>query len=71
MVTSYSPLRVRLSRCCSKKAPFPSVFDAPTRLVTVVVPAYNESARIQPMMDEMLAYLQKASKTDRCVRMRL
>ncbi len=36
--------------------------------MTVVVPAYNESARIQPMMDEMLAYLQKASKTDRCVR---
>ncbi len=65
------PLRIRLSRLCSKKAPFPSVFDAPTRLVTVVVPAYNESARIQPMMDEMLAYLQKASKTDRCVQMML
>lgn len=44
------------------------MFDEPTRLLTVVVPAYNETDRINIMMDEMLAHLQSESKNDRAGR---
>jgi dolichyl-phosphate beta-glucosyltransferase len=40
------------------RAPFPSVLrDAPSVLVSVVVPAYNEEKRIDAMMGEMLGFL--------------
>ena len=45
----------------------PSVHDAPTVLVSVVVPAYNESKRIAVMMDEMLGFLRATEKANRCV----
>lgn len=49
----------------SAKRPFPSITDAPSVLVSVVVPAYNESKRIDPMMTEMLSFLNGKSKADK------
>ncbi len=37
---------------------FPSVFAAPTVYVSFIVPAYNEEARLRPMLDETLRYLE-------------
>ena len=63
--------RSACSRCCiprppcSKPGRFPSIYDAPSVLVSVIVPAYNESERITPMMDEMLAFLRSEEKKDK------
>ena len=47
---------------CSSLGQFPNINDAPTLLVSVVVPAYKEEKRISRMMDEMLEYLNAAAK---------
>ncbi len=39
--------------------PAPSIFGEPTKTLSVVVPAYNEEERLAPMLEEMLASLQK------------
>jgi hypothetical protein len=44
---------------------FPKITDAPTLLVSVVVPAYKEEKRISKMMDEMLATLRQAASRDK------
>ena len=51
----------------STKEAFPSVYDPASILVSVVVPAYNEEKRITTMMDEMLEYLRKEERKDKCV----
>lgn len=52
---------------CSSKEKFPTVYDPSSILVSVIVPAYNEEKRITTMMDEMLDYLRKEEKKDKCV----
>ncbi|XP_063596303.1 dolichyl-phosphate beta-glucosyltransferase-like [Penaeus indicus] len=47
-----------------EKFDFPSIRDQPTKSLSVVVPAYNEEARLPVMMDECLEYLEKRAKTD-------
>ena len=42
-----------------QQMPAPSIFGEPTKTLSVVVPAYNEEERLTPMLEEMLAYLQK------------
>ncbi len=50
---------------CSELLPFPSLSDPASRLLTVVIPAYKEQARIEKMLDELLAYLNQRSAADR------
>jgi len=42
-----------------EQMPAPSIFGEPTKTLSVVVPAYNEEERLAPMLEEMLAFLQK------------
>ncbi|XP_069495207.1 dolichyl-phosphate beta-glucosyltransferase [Ambystoma mexicanum] len=42
-----------------EKEAFPSIHDAPTKELTVVVPSYNEEDRLPVMMDEALEYLER------------
>lgn len=44
------------------RVPFPSLFAPSSIDLTVVVPAYNESARLPAMLDEMLGFLTARSK---------
>lgn len=37
----------------------PSIFDAPSKALSIIVPAYNEEDRLPSTLDEALAYLQK------------
>lgn len=48
----------------SALVPFPSLWDAPTRSVSVVVPAYNEEERMPSAMEEMLALLKGAQERE-------
>ncbi|XP_017151613.1 dolichyl-phosphate beta-glucosyltransferase [Drosophila miranda] len=41
---------------------FPSIEDAPTLELSVIVPAYNEEKRLPSMLDECLAFLEEKSK---------
>ena len=43
---------------------FPSLFDQPSRYITLVVPAYNEELRLPSMMDETLRYLAQRQQQD-------
>lgn len=45
-----------------KKFPFPSISDAPSLYLTLVVPAYKEQDRLPKMMNETLSYLEKRKK---------
>jgi dolichyl-phosphate beta-glucosyltransferase len=45
--------------------PFPSLFDEPSRELSLVVPAYNEEVRLPVMMDETMAYLESRARKDR------
>ena len=48
-----------------EKRPFPwTTRDAPSKYLTVVIPAYNETARLGGMLDETLEYLEKRLKKD-------
>lgn len=44
---------------------FPSVNQDPEVLVSVVVPAYNEEARMPTMLDDMMAYIEQKRNSDR------
>jgi dolichyl-phosphate beta-glucosyltransferase len=46
------------------RLPFPSISDHASVLVSVVVPAYNEEKRIDPMMNEMIEFLSAQKKKD-------
>ncbi|EFJ46724.1 hypothetical protein VOLCADRAFT_92792 [Volvox carteri f. nagariensis] len=37
----------------------PSIFDAPTKALSCIIPAYNEEDRLPSTLDEALAYLQR------------
>lgn len=41
--------------------------DPPTKLVSCIIPAYNEEERISVMLDEILEYLEKCHLEDRFV----
>ncbi len=43
---------------------FPSVFDAPSKYLSVIVPAYNEQARLPEMMQSTLSHLAERQKHD-------
>ncbi|XP_072576176.1 dolichyl-phosphate beta-glucosyltransferase isoform X3 [Vulpes vulpes] len=47
-----------------QKETLPSVWDSPTKQLSVVVPSYNEEKRLPVMMDEALGYLEKRQKQD-------
>ncbi|KAK9902701.1 hypothetical protein WJX75_003242 [Coccomyxa subellipsoidea] len=42
-----------------QKIPVPSVFSEATKSLTIVIPAYNEDARLPSTLDETFRYLQK------------
>ncbi|BDA51359.1 Dolichyl-phosphate beta-glucosyltransferase [Coccomyxa sp. Obi] len=42
-----------------QKIPVPSIFSEATKSLTIVIPAYNEEARLPTTLDETLRYLQK------------
>lgn len=46
------------------RLPFPSISDHASVLVSVIVPAYNEEKRIDPMMLEMIDFLSTQTKKD-------
>jgi hypothetical protein len=50
-----------------EEAPFPTMEDAPTLMLSLVVPAYNEEERLPIMLDETLAYLEKWRGRNKCV----
>lgn len=45
-----------------QKKPFPSLSDAPTKYLSLIVPAYNEALRIEGMLNEALKYLMEREK---------
>lgn len=45
-----------------KQHEFPSIIDAPTKSLSVVIPAYNEEKRLPVMLDECLNYLEERTK---------
>uniref|UniRef100_A0A2K6FMM5 Dolichyl-phosphate beta-glucosyltransferase n=1 Tax=Propithecus coquereli TaxID=379532 RepID=A0A2K6FMM5_PROCO len=47
-----------------QKETLPSIWDSPTKQLSVVVPSYNEEKRLPVMMDEALGYLEKRQKQD-------
>uniref|UniRef100_A0A7P0Z4I2 ALG5 dolichyl-phosphate beta-glucosyltransferase n=1 Tax=Homo sapiens TaxID=9606 RepID=A0A7P0Z4I2_HUMAN len=47
-----------------QKETLPSIWDSPTKQLSVVVPSYNEEKRLPVMMDEALSYLEKRQKRD-------
>ncbi|KAL1489577.1 hypothetical protein ABEB36_013529 [Hypothenemus hampei] len=44
------------------KIPFPSIFNKATLNLSVVIPAYNEEARLGPMLEECLDFLEYRKK---------
>ncbi|CAH6779065.1 dolichyl-phosphate beta-glucosyltransferase isoform X1 [Phodopus roborovskii] len=47
-----------------QKETLPSIWDSPTKQLSVVVPSYNEEKRLPVMMDEAMNYLEKRQKQD-------
>ncbi|XP_032735980.1 dolichyl-phosphate beta-glucosyltransferase isoform X1 [Lontra canadensis] len=47
-----------------QKETLPSIWDSPTKRLSVVVPSYNEEKRLPIMMDEALGYLEERQKQD-------
>ncbi|XP_055100972.2 dolichyl-phosphate beta-glucosyltransferase isoform X2 [Symphalangus syndactylus] len=45
-----------------QKETLPSIWDSPTKQLSVIVPSYNEEKRLPVMMDEALSYLEKRQK---------
>mmetsp|Transcript_5749 Transcript_5749/g.10148 ORF Transcript_5749/g.10148 Transcript_5749/m.10148 type:complete len:346 (-) Transcript_5749:50-1087(-) len=43
---------------------FPSLFDAPSLALSVVVPAYNEQDRLPAMLEEAIPFLEELSRTE-------
>ena len=58
--------RANLNTTASEQIPAPSIFGEPTKTLSVVVPAYNEEERLAPMLEEMLAFLQKRRDRQVC-----
>lgn len=52
---------------CRDEGKFGSLFDVPSKFLTLVVPAYNEEKRMGVMLDEMMATLAQMEKSRRCV----
>ncbi|XP_029792704.1 dolichyl-phosphate beta-glucosyltransferase isoform X2 [Suricata suricatta] len=47
-----------------QKETLPSIWDSPTKQLSVVVPSYNEEKRLPVMMDEALGYLEERQNQD-------
>lgn len=45
-----------------QRCSFPSIKDAPTKYLSVIIPAYNEEERLPVMLDECLPYLEERRK---------
>lgn len=45
--------------------PFPSVFDRPSKMFSLIVPAYNEEERITVMLDETFAFMESWMREDK------
>uniref|UniRef100_A0A8C9ABZ3 Dolichyl-phosphate beta-glucosyltransferase n=1 Tax=Prolemur simus TaxID=1328070 RepID=A0A8C9ABZ3_PROSS len=45
-----------------QKETLPSIWDSPTKQLSIVVPSYNEEKRLPVMMDEALGYLEKRQR---------
>ncbi|CAM6083191.1 unnamed protein product [Calypogeia fissa] len=45
--------------------PFPSIFGPAEKYISLIIPAYNEEARLSSTLDETLQYLQDRAKHDR------
>ena len=54
-------------RCRRQPQSFPSLYDPPSRFLSVVVPAYNEEKRMRVGLDEMVAVLKEKQGKDSCV----
>jgi hypothetical protein len=53
---------------CSAKKAFPSLIrDPASKTLSLIVPAYNESIRMDPMMDPTQKLLSEKAKKDKCV----
>lgn len=48
-----------------QRCPFPSIKDAPTKYLSVIIPAYNEEERLPVMLDECLPYLEDRRKSSK------
>ncbi|CAL4123312.1 unnamed protein product, partial [Meganyctiphanes norvegica] len=46
-----------------QRCPFPSIKDAPTKYLSVIIPAYNEEERLPVMLDECIPYLEDRRKS--------
>lgn len=60
-------VRVCVSPRRQTQGTFASLYDAPSKYLTLVVPAYNEEKRMGVMLDEMLGVLETLEKQRRCV----
>ncbi len=50
----------------SSKGAFPNLLrDPASKTVSLVVPAYNESVRMHPMLVPMIAHLEKKAKAEK------
>ncbi|KAK4311692.1 hypothetical protein Pmani_016825 [Petrolisthes manimaculis] len=65
VIQSYDSEKMYQNVSAGMKAEFPSITDVPTRLLSVIVPAYNEESRLPVMMDVCLDYLEKRSEADK------
>lgn len=57
-IITYDSEKYFLDAASEKLHEFPSIKDAPTRSLSVIVPAYNEEKRLPDMMDECMEYLE-------------
>lgn len=44
------------------RVPFPRIQSAPTKYMSLIVPAYNEEERLPAMLDEMLRFLKAEAR---------
>ncbi|XP_034951273.1 dolichyl-phosphate beta-glucosyltransferase [Chelonus insularis] len=70
MITSPYPKIVRyeqeksyLNPKTKEREVFPSIDDKQSLHLSVIIPAYNEEERLQPMLDESLEYLEKRKRS--------
>lgn len=57
-------VEISLMYHCRTYQKFPSVDDAPSLYLSIIIPAYNEEKRLPKMLDECVPYLMKRSQSD-------
>lgn len=58
IIVTYDSEKYFLDATSNEKCEFPSIRDAPSKSLSVIVPAYNEEKRLPVMLDECLGYLE-------------